>query len=150
MTVRRLSPAALVFVFLFVAAAQATPAKKGPPAVPAKATPTVMGWIDKATHAPGSGVLEVAGWAADSRTGAPVAKVEVFLSGRVVGLANTGEVRPDVVGVFKRNDFSKAGWKARIALKGVAPGKYRVTARAWNARGESATLNTGPFDIQVP
>ncbi|HEX9147801.1 MAG TPA: hypothetical protein VF958_01445 [Thermoanaerobaculia bacterium] len=151
MRVRRLSPVTLVLVFLFVASLSATPAQKGKPAAaPPKPVPTVMGWVDKATHAPGSGILDVAGWAADSRTGAPVARVEILLNERVVGLASTGEVRRDVVGIFKRNDYAKAGWKARIDLKAVRPGKYRVTARAWNARGESAVLNTGPVDIQVP
>lgn len=148
---KRSSSVALVVVFSWVAVAGATTAPKGRAAAPpAKPAPTVMGWIDSVKHAPGSGVLELAGWAADARSGAPVARVEILLKDKVVGLANTGEARPDVVKAIKRNDFARAGWKARVDLKSVHPGKYRVTARAWNTRGESAILNTGPVDIQVP
>jgi hypothetical protein len=151
MRVKRSSSVALLLVFSSMVFLGATPAPKGRAAAPpAKPAPTVMGWIDMAKHAPGSGVLEVAGWAADVRTGAPIARVEILLNDKVVGIASTGEVRPDVVKAMKRNDFAKAGWKARIDLKGVRPGTYRVAARGWNARGESAVLNTGPVDIKVP
>lgn len=145
---RRLLSLSLLFVFLGVpicgAAAQKAAARpKTPP-------PTVMGWIDSSKRAAGSSTVDVLGWAADARTGSPVAKVELLLNGKVVGTAQTGEARRDVAQTMKRPDFLKSGWKARLDLKGMKAGTYRLTARAWNNRGESASLNTGPLDVRIP
>lgn len=121
------------------------------PAKKAVAPPsTLMGWIGPVSYVAGQRNLDLSGWAADARSGAPVARVEILFNDKVVGRADLGEARRDVVQTMRRSDFLKSGWKARIDLKAVRPGKYRVTARAWNARGESAPLNTGPVDIQVP
>lgn len=144
----RLLSLTLLFVFLCVpisgAAAPKAAAKPQPP------PSTVMGWIDAANRPAGSSTLDVAGWAADARSGAPVAKVELLLNGKVVGTAQTGEARRDVVQGMKRPDFLKSGWKARLDLKGMRAGTYRLTARAWNNRGESAPLNTGSVDVRIP
>jgi hypothetical protein len=146
--VRRLSTLAILFVFLCLptsgAAAQKAAAKPKPP------PPTVMGWIDSSKPAAGSSMLDVVGWAADARTGSPVAKVELLLNGKVVATAQTGEVRRDVAQTMKRPDYLKSGWKARLDLKGMKAGTYRLTARAWNSRGESGLLNTGPLDVRLP
>lgn len=121
------------------------PAKK-PVAPPS----TVTGWIGPVNHVAGLPVLNLTGWSGDARSGAPVARVEILFNDKVVGLAVLGEARRDVVQALKRSDFLKSGWKARIDLKGLRPGTYRLAARAWNQRGESALLNTGPVDIRIP
>ena len=121
------------------------------PAKKAAAPPsTVMGWIGPVSYVAGQPNLSRNGWAADARTGAPVARVEILFNDKVVGRAELGEARRDVVQTLRRPDFLKSGWKARVELKGMRSGTYRLTARAWNARGESALLNTGPVDIKVP
>jgi hypothetical protein len=111
---------------------------------------TVTGWIGPVNHVTGSPVLNLTGWAGDARSGAPVARVEILFNDKVVGLAELNEARRDVVQALKRPDFLKSGWKARIDLKGLRPGTYRLAARAWNPRGESNFLNTGPVDIRIP
>ncbi|MEO8348437.1 MAG: hypothetical protein ABI610_05950 [Acidobacteriota bacterium] len=145
---RRLLSLALLFGFLCVpipgAAAQKAAEKPKPP------PSTIVGWIDSSKRPAGSSTLDVVGWAADARSGSPVAKVELLLNGKVVGTAQTGEARRDVAQVMKRSDFLKSGWKARLELKGMKAGTYRLTARAWNNRGESAPLNTGPLDVRIP
>jgi hypothetical protein len=123
-------------------------------AVPAKtpvASPsTIMGWIGPVNHVTGSRFLNLTGWAADARSGGPAARVEILLNDKVVGQAVVGEVRRELVQALKRPDFLKSGWKAEVDLKAVRTGTYRLAARAWNARGESAFLNTGPVNIKVP
>ena len=145
---RRLSTLTLLLLFLClptcIAAAQKAAAKPRTP------PPTVMGWIDSSKRAAGSSTLDVVGWAADARTGSPVAKIEILLNGKVVGTAQTGDVRRDVAQTMKRPDYLKSGWKARLDLKGMKAGTYRLTARAWNSRGESGPLNTGPLDVRLP
>ncbi len=147
MSSRRLFPCALLVVFLGVPPCDAAALKAAAKRAPA---PTVLGWIDSSRRPPGSSTLDVTGWAADARSGSPVAKVELLLNGKVVGTAQTGEPRRDVAQVMKRPDFLKSGWKARIDLKGMRAGTYRLGARAWNNRGESAPLNTGPLDVRIP
>jgi hypothetical protein len=140
-----------VAAFLLCAASAVLSAAAAPrPAAKPAAAPvaTLIGWVDSVKQAPGS--VDVAGWAADSRSGAPVARIEILLNDKVVGTATTGIVRPDVAQTMKRNDYSRAGWKAHVDLKGMKPGTYRLTARGWNARGESAQLNSGPVNLRVP
>lgn len=144
---RRLLSLTVLFVFLGVST---SPAAAPKPAARPQPPPAVIGWIDSANRPAGTSSVEVAGWAADPRSGAPVAKVELLLNGKVVGVARTGEPRRDVMQTLKRPDFLKSGWKARIDLKGMRAGTYRLTGRAWNPRGESALLNTGPIDIRIP
>ena len=116
MNIRRLFPLAVLFVYFAVprsdAAAPKAAAKSKPP-------PTVLGWIDSFKRPAGFSTLEVTGWAADTRSGSPVAKVELLLNGKVVGMAQTGEARRDVAQVMKRPDYLKSGWKAKIDLKGM-------------------------------
>lgn len=137
-----------------IVAAHLSPSFEVRAAAPAK-TPvappsTVMGWIGPVNHVTGSRFLNLTGWAADARSGGPVARVEILLNDKVVGNAVVGDARRDVVQALKRPDFLKSGWKAEVDLKAVRPGTYRLAARAWNARGESALLNTGSVNIKVP
>lgn len=130
-------------------AAQASKPRPAAPAKPAPPPSTVTGWVDSVNWVAGP-ALEVVGWAVDVRMGAPLTKVEVLLNEKVAGIARVGEPRRDVVQTYRRNDYLKSGWKARVDLKGVEAGIYRVNVRAWNARGASALLNTvRPIDIRV-
>lgn len=132
-------------------AGQALKSRATPPAPAKAARTTVYGFVDSAKRLATSPTLDVTGWAADDRAGAPVAKVEILLNDKVVGIAHLGEVRRDVAQTYRRKDLLNSGWKAFIDLKGRPAGKYRLTARAWNARGQSAVLNTPfPMDVRVP
>jgi hypothetical protein len=121
-----------------------------PAAQPARTT-TIRGNVDAANRLPGNkNVLDVAGWAADDRGGAPVQKVEILLNDRLAAIAQLGGPRKDVVQALKRNDFLRSGWAARIDLGKYPAGSYRLTARAFNARGEYGPLAIAKLDIRVP
>jgi hypothetical protein len=136
---RRIAPAITIGLAVVVAAA----------GQPAPAT-TIRGNVDAAKRIPGKSILDVAGWAADSRSGAPVQKVEILLNGRLAGVAQLGHVRRDVAQALKRNDYLRAGWSARIDLGRYPAGSYRLTARAFNSRGESGPLAIAKLDVRVP
>lgn len=144
----------LVSVAILGGSATAGQAPKGRAPAPAQTRPApavIYGFIDSARRLTTSPTLDVTGWAADDRAGAPVAKVEILLNGSVAGVAHLGEVRRDVAQTYRRKDLLNSGWKAFIDLKGRAAGVYRVTARAWNGRGQSALLNTPfPMEIRIP
>lgn len=95
-------------------------------------------------------MLDVAGWAADDKTGAPVQKVEVLLNDRVAATAQLGLARKDVVAALRRNDFLRSGWSTRIDLRKYPPGTYRLTARAFSAPGKSGPLAIAKVDIRIP
>lgn len=120
------------------------------PAQPARTT-TIRGNVDAANRLPSNrNLLDVAGWAADDRLGAPVQRVEILLNNRIAGVAQLGGPRKDVVQALKRNDFLRSGWAARIDLGRYPAGSYRLTARAFNSRGESGPLAIARLDIRVP
>jgi hypothetical protein len=148
MKVKRFRPVVAFFLCMSPAVLSAAPTSRPAAKAPAAPVVTVIGWVDAVKQGPG--FVDVAGWAADSRSGAPVARIEILLNDKVVGTATTGVVRPDVAQAMKRNDYSKAGWKAHVDLKNVKPGSYRLTARGWNARGESVQLNSGPVNLRIP
>lgn len=148
MKVKRFRPVVALLLCVSPAVLSAAPASRAAAKAAQAPVVTVTGWVDSVKQGPG--FVDVAGWAADSRTGTPVARIEILLNDKVVGTATTGVLRPDVAQAMKRNDYSKAGWKAHVDLKGVKPGSYRLTARGWNARGESVPLNSGPVNLRVP
>lgn len=111
---------------------------------------TIRGNVDAANRIGGGAVLDVYGWAADEKTGAPVQRVEVLFNGKVAAVATLGLSRPDVVQALKRRAVLKSGWNARIDLRKQPRGSYRLTARAFNAKGESAPLIIAKVDIRVP
>ena len=103
----------------------------------------LQGGIDYARWIGAPGRLEVAGWAADARDGAPVSRIELRLNGRAIGQGRLGLERPDVSKTLRRKDFLRSGWSAQIAVTGFRPGRYRLTALAWTRRGESQELGPG-------
>ena len=109
---------------------------------------TIQGGIDYAKWV-GPGRLEVAGWVADTRSGAPVSRVELLLNGRAIGRARLGIERPDVSTTLGRKDYLRSGWLAQIAVTSFRPGRYRLTAAARSRRGETGELGPETF-IVVP
>ena len=94
------------------------------------------------------GKITVNGWAADVQEGSPVKKVEVFLNGKVVAEALLAKERPDVGKTFNRPDWLRSGWEATISLNDIAPGKYLVTAAAYDSGGAKGLLGS-PREVEV-
>lgn len=110
------------------------------PSPPAGPSSGLEGSVDLVRLSPSGRNLDVAGWAADRRTGAPIAKVEVRLNDRVVALARVGVARQDVAGAFRRSDYLYSGWTAQIDVAGFRPGIYTVSVYASSAAGEKLLL----------
>lgn len=140
MTVFRVVPVSLALCGLAGLSASAAPAAKT----------TIRGNVDVGTRTAGGTVLDVVGWAADDRTGAPVQKVEILFNDRVAAIAQLGAPRPDVAKSLGRKDFLRSGWNARVDLKKYPPGTYRLSARAFNAQGQSGPLAIAKVEIRIP
>lgn len=93
--------------------------------------------------------LEVAGWVADMRDGAPVSRLDLRLDGRAIGKARLGLERPDVSTTLRRKDYLRSGWLAQVDVKGFRPGRFRLTATARSRRGEAQRLGPETF-IDIP
>jgi 4-amino-4-deoxy-L-arabinose transferase-like glycosyltransferase len=105
------------------------------------------GVVDSSTVRDGE--LVVKGWAADSREGAPVARVEVRIDSAAVGTATLGLERPDVARALGRDDFLRSGWRFEMPLASLSPGTHEVTAVATNRLGTSRRLTT-PHKVLIP
>lgn len=75
-----------------------------------------MGAYDVAKYE--KGVFTGIGWSADKEDGVSLKKVMVYIDGKEVGEAKFMVNRPDVVGVFKNDQWLKCGWQvsAKIPL----------------------------------
>lgn len=104
----------------------------------------LQGGIDYAKWT-GPGRLEVAGWAADPRDGAPVTRLELRLDGRSIGNGQLGLQRPDVSGTLRRKDYLRSGWLAQVTVSGFQPGRYRLIAVGWSRREKAQELGPGTF-----
>lgn len=104
-----------------------------------------FGYLDSAadskgnTALPTSATLIVSGWAGDNEDFAPVAKVQVFIDGKLAANATLGLARPDVAAVFG-DAYLNSGWSANLSLAGLAAGPHTVTAVATDSTNLNTTL----------
>ncbi len=112
-----------------------------------------FGYLDSAADNTGkttmtpTSTLIVSGWAADSDTFAPVAKVQVLIDGTTVGNAVLGYNRQDVATAYGAA-YLPSGWNATIVLNNLAVGTHTVTAVASDATLLSTVL-TGQMTITI-
>ena len=103
--------------------------------------------------APGAtarGTLEVAGWAWKPGTG--LARVEVLLDGVVVADAAYGAPRPDVLAYWGRagsGDDPRVGFRARVPLAGVAPGRHALALRLHGHDGHVEDWPEQPLHVEA-
>jgi hypothetical protein len=111
-----------------------------------------IGSVDLAGNSNGSGTvtkgatLFVAGWAADTVSGAPVQSVTVFVDGSNVGTATLGLSRPDVASYFGRSDYANSGWSFQMSTSALSSGQHTVTAMAM---GSSGTAQIGSRMVTI-
>jgi hypothetical protein len=86
-----------------------------------------------------NGVFTGSGWSADKEDGVSLKKVLVYIDGKEAGEAKFEVNRPDVVGVFKNDQWLRCGWQvsARIPLS-----KGPHTSMALSYDGKDALLVT--------
>lgn len=86
-------------------------------------------------------------WAADSRLGAPVARMDVLLDGSIRGDVQLSGHRPDVARHFRRADYLWSGWTATVSLKDVDAGSHSIEVIAYSRSGEK--VSCGIQDLTV-
>jgi hypothetical protein len=100
--------------------------------------------VDSSTHTETvsqSGNVLVTGWAADVQDGAPVGQyVQILIDGNVVGTATLGIARPDVEASYGKPAYLNSGWTFTYSAAGLSPGPHTVSAVAYDAENQSATL----------
>lgn len=82
----------------------------------------------------GNGELFVSGWAADEEDGAPVKKIEIFVDDKLVGEAELGIERPDVVKHFNNSLWLKSGWRIQVKTP-LKKGEHTVYAVVYDKVG---------------
>jgi hypothetical protein len=110
----------------------------------------IQGGVDMAKVAQTRKLMDVAGWAADSISGAPVRMVEIAIDGKPLAKASLGIERKDVARAMQRPDYLKSGWFSRIDVSGLSSGPHTLTVLAWNNQGQKAELSPGGRQIVVP
>ena len=83
------------------------------------------------------GVFTGIGWSADKEDGVSLKKVMVYVDGKEVGEAKFTVNRPDVVAVFKNDQWLKCGWQVSVRIP-LSKGPH--TSMALSYDGKDALL----------
>jgi beta-N-acetylglucosaminidase len=92
-----------------------------------------------------NGSTNVRGWFLD---GSGVAKVEVLVDGNIVGQAQYGSPRPDVLEVFPQYQNGNSGYQYQLDTKKLSNGTHSVTVRATMMNGSTKQLQSIKFNVQ--
>ncbi len=109
------------------------------------------GWLDRAAVVPSSpDRVRLAGWALDPTTSAPPERVIVVADGRIVGEAETGEHRPDVVTATGSVALRRSGWTTSVPAWRLGPGSHRLAAYAVVGDGTQLVALDGVTALTLP
>jgi SAM-dependent methyltransferase len=92
------------------------------------------------------GSVDVVGWAIGPD---PIARVDVFCDGEVVGSGSVGRPRPDVSLHLDDAGADRSGFVIAWNAETVTPGAHVVTVRAVDARGRTTEVG-GPVQVTPP
>jgi hypothetical protein len=99
-----------------------------------------FGFLD--SPAPGekiSGIFTVYGWALDDNR--PIERVEIYLDGKLIGVAEYGEPRPDVANAFPGRDGSpNFGYSFQLDTSLFSNGSYTISALAFSSPNAKAYM----------
>ncbi|HBB16385.1 MAG TPA: hypothetical protein DCZ97_05035 [Syntrophus sp. (in: bacteria)] len=92
------------------------------------------------------GIFTGIGWSADKEDGVPLKKVLVYIDGKEAGEARFTINRPDVVGVFKNDNWLKCGWQisAQIPLN---KGTHTSMALSYDSK-DALLVSTKEFKVE--
>jgi hypothetical protein len=107
----------------------------------------LAGNVDGTTAVTKGNTLRVAGWAADTATGAPVQSVTIFVDGNSAGTATLSISRPDVASAYNRSDFTNSGWNFQTSTSSLSLGQHTISATAVGSSG-TAPLGSKTVTIQ--
>ncbi|MDQ1000803.1 beta-N-acetylglucosaminidase [Neobacillus niacini] len=105
-----------------------------------------VGWMDDpATGTTVSGNSTVRGWLID---GSGVAKVEVLVDGDVVGQAQYGLSRPDVLTYYPEYQNSNGGYEFTLNTENLSNGTHYITVRSTALNGTTKHLQGVTVNVQ--
>ena len=90
------------------------------------------------------GQYNVKGWYLDPGR---VAKIEVLVDGKVVGLASYGDLRPEVKKAYPAYNNANSGFHYLLNTTKLADGVHSITVRETGRNGLVSTLPNKPFTI---
>lgn len=105
-----------------------------------------MGFID--TPSAGStvnGMIKVRGWILDN---SGVSKVEVLVDGQVVGQAQYGRSRPDVLNVFPEYQNANAGYEFDLDTRALTNGLHSISVKATSKTGSTLQVQAKTVNVQ--
>jgi len=98
---------------------------------------SIIGNFDSITYNFGS--IFAYGWAASTKSGTPVKKVEVYIEDSLTGNAKLGTKRPDVAKVMKKEKWINAGWELGLNKK-LKKGAYSCYAIVYGDKDEKTVF----------
>src|SRR5437764_14589339 len=96
---------------------------------------------------PQGDTLFVGVWTLSLHDALPIAKVQVFLDGTLIGNATLGLSRQDVASYFNRSDWGNSGWSLNYNVGNLAAGSHTITAVAYDSRGATAQLGNNGGNV---
>jgi hypothetical protein len=79
------------------------------------------------------GIFTGIGWSADKEDGVSLKKVMVYIDGKQAGEAKFVVNRPDVVGVFKNDQWLKCGWQVSAQIP-LSKGPHTSMALSYDSK----------------
>lgn len=92
-----------------------------------------------------SGITSVRGWFLDA---SGVSKVEVLVDGQIVGQAQYGSSRPDVLNVLPEYQNANAGYEFALDTKKLTNGLHTITVRETGKNGASTELQSVSVNVK--
>jgi hypothetical protein len=112
--------------------------------------PFLNGSADLLRLTNGGRTLQAAGWAGDMERQTIVARVELSMNGRIVGIAELGLLRADVDRVFPGRGLARSGWAASVDLSAFPEGEYSVSATAVGYGCRRLQLKGSQVRVRIP
>ncbi len=107
----------------------------------------VRGWLDVPDNYTFTDNSTISGWILDS---SGVAKIEVLVDDVVVGEAEYGFPRPDVLTAYPDYNNAKAGFKYNLDVSKLSDGKHVVKIRETGLNGGQTVLQSKAVFVKVP
>jgi beta-N-acetylglucosaminidase len=105
-----------------------------------------MGVIDAPTAGSTvNGVINVRGWILDY---SGVSKVEVLVDGQVVGQAQYGRSRPDVLNVFPAYQNANAGYEFNFDTRSLTNGMHTISVKSTSKTGSTLLVQAKTVNVQ--
>jgi hypothetical protein len=119
---------------------------------------TVPGFIDRCDVVTESGeatgvpirlgdFVIVSGWIVSD--GAPIVQAWIMIDGTRSVPAASGLARPDVAADLGRDDAISSGFRAIVAIDGLALGRHKLTIEAVDASGRFLAALCDPYEIEI-